>query len=81
MVEHPVRQGCLRYMLQLRELWVRSYAQFIAVRSADLTLPCQLDDLRRRPLDRFYYGEQWEEEDCLPILASIKAVFRDLGRM
>lgn len=80
-VEYRVKQGYLRYMLRPRELWARSYAQFIAVESADLTLLHQLDDLRSRPLNRFYYGEQWGNEDFLPILASIEAIFCDLGWM
>ena len=62
MVEYRVKQGYLRYMLRPRELWARSYAQFIAVKSGDLTLLHQLADLRRRPRNRFYYGEQWEED-------------------
>lgn len=80
-VEYPVKQGYLRYVLRPRELWARSYAQFIAVESGDLTLLHQLNGLRSRPLNRFYYGEQWEEEDFLPILASIEAILSDLGWM
>ena len=37
-VEYRVKHGYLRYMLRPRELWARTYAQFIAVKSGDLTL-------------------------------------------
>jgi len=57
-VECPVKQSYLRYMIRPRELWARSYTQFIAVKSGDLTLLHQLDDLRSRRLNRFYYCEQ-----------------------
>lgn len=80
-VEYSVKQDYLRYMLQPRELWARSYAQFIAVGSGDMILLRQLEVLRTRKENRFYYGEQWEAEDFLPISASIEAIFYDLGWM
>lgn len=80
-VEYEIDQDYLRYLLQPRELWARSYAQFIAVRSEDLTLRLQLDGLRVRPAGMFYYGEQWDGDDFLTISASIEAIFHDLGWM
>lgn len=80
-VEYEVNRAYLRYMLQPRELWARSYAQFITAKSGDPILRRQMDDLRNQPTNKFYYGEQWEDEDFLPILASIEAIFHDLGWM
>ena len=81
MVEYGVDQDYLHYLLQPRELWARSYAQFITVKSDDPKLRRQLAGLQERPAQMFYYGEQWDGDDFLPILASIEAIFRDLGWM
>ena len=60
MVEYEVDQDYLRYLLQPRELWARSYAQFIALKSGDLTLRLQLNGLPSRPARMFSCGEQWD---------------------
>lgn len=78
-VEYDVDQVYLRYLLTPQELWARSYAQFIATRSGNADLQRQLDRLRERPARAFYYGEQWEDVDFLPIMAEVEALFRHLG--
>lgn len=80
-VEYEVDQDYLHYLPQPRELWARSYAQFVAGRSNDMAPRMQLDSLRNRPVGTFYYGEQWDEDDFLLISASIEAIFQDLGWM
>lgn len=80
-VEYEVDQAYLRYLLQPRELWACSYAQFIAVQSGDSNLLLQLDSLRDKPVRTFYYGEQWDKDDFRPIQLSIEAVFRSLRWM
>jgi hypothetical protein len=81
MVKYKVEQKYIEYLLQPEELWARSYAQFIAVRSAHPALREQMDRLRDRPARRLYYGMQWDDEDFLPIMAQIEAVFRQIGWM
>jgi len=80
-VEYEADRDYLRYLVQPRELWARSYAQFIAVRSGDPTLRLQLDGLRERSVRTSSYGEQWDEDDFLPISMSIEVIFHDLGWM
>ena len=80
-VRYRVEHRYIEYLLQTEELWARSYAQFIAVRSAHPNLRGQLDRMRARRERRLYYGSQWDDEDFLPIMAEIEAVFRQLGWM
>ena len=80
-VNYEVEKWYIEYLLQNEELWARSYAQFITVKSAHPALREQLDRLRERPARRLYYGTQWDDEDFLPILAEIEAVFRQLDWM
>ena len=75
-VEYSLNLAYVRYLLRPTELWARTYAQFTAVKSGDAELLAQLAHRRTRPPLRFYYGEQWEDEDFLPILAQIEALFR-----
>ncbi len=80
-VRYGVEHRYIEYLLQNEELWARSYAQFITVKSAHPELRDQLDRLRSRPERRLYHGPQWDDEDFLPILAEIEAVFRQQGWM
>ncbi len=80
-VEYKVEKYYIEYLLQNEELWARSYAQFITAKSAHPGLREQLDRLRDRPARSLYYGEQWDDEDFMPIMAEIEAVFRQLGWM
>ena len=80
-VEYSVQKSYLEYLLENEELWARSYAQFVAVKSGSPELREQLNRLRDRPARSLYYWEQWDDEDFLPILAEIEAVFRQLSWM
>ncbi|MBV9849089.1 MAG: hypothetical protein JO250_05305 [Armatimonadetes bacterium] len=80
-VEYTINLAYVRYLLRPEELWARSYAQFIAVKSGDAELRSQLDRRRQRPARRFSYGEHWEEADFLPISTQIEALFRQRGWM
>jgi len=80
-VKYAVEQRYIEYLLQNEELWARSYAQFIAVKSGHPALREQLDRLRARPERRLYHGAQWDDEDFLPIQAEIEAAFRQKGWM
>ncbi len=78
-VRYPAEHRYIEYLLQNEELWARSYAQFIAARSAHPLLGEQLDRLRVRPARRLYYGSQWDDVDFRPIQAEIEALFRGQG--
>lgn len=74
----------LRYLLQTHEVFARSYAQYIAVRSAD---PIGLAELRKlqgqgRPGSQGIfpaYPRQWEDEDFAPIADAFDRLFDSLG--
>lgn len=78
-VNYAVEQRYIEYLLQNEELWARSYAQFVAVRSGHPVLREQLDRLRRRPERHLYYGGHWDDDDFQPIMAEIEAAFRQKG--
>ncbi|MDQ2798767.1 MAG: hypothetical protein M3Y13_03885 [Armatimonadota bacterium] len=78
-VEYKIEKQYIEYLLQNEELWARSYAQFITAKSAHPKLQEQLSHLRDRPTRSLYYWEQWDDEDFLPIMAEIEAVFRQLS--
>ena len=80
-VKYAAEQRYIEYLLQNEEIWARSYAQFIAVKSGYPVLREQLDRLRQRPERRLYYGGQWDDDDFLPILAEIEATFQKKGWM
>ncbi len=66
----------IRYLLQHDELWARSYAQYIAVRSGDKTL---LDQVKAERAVQVYGGRQWDDDDFEPIAQAIDAMFLKLG--
>jgi hypothetical protein len=61
----------LDYLLQSNEVWARSYAQWIAVRSGDPVMLKQLAE--------FKTAAQWSDKDFAPIAAAIDGIFRALG--
>jgi hypothetical protein len=61
------------------EIWARSFAQFVAMRSGDLTLMAELAELRTGSLRGMYYLLQWTDEDFRPIADEIEALFEELG--
>jgi hypothetical protein len=62
------------YLLLQEELWARSYAQWVAVRSGHDTL---LDELGSS-LSALSYPEQWGFEDFAPIADEIDAFFEEM---
>lgn len=64
------------YYLRDREIWARSYAQYIAVRSGDVEMLRQLDLIRARPTGQFI---QWSDADFAPIAEAIDNLFRSKG--
>lgn len=65
------------YLLRHRELWARSYAQYVAQRSGSAELLRQLDKARAGAT----VGQltQWRDADFAPIAAAIDELFRTKG--
>ena len=61
------------------ECWARSYAQYVALRSAASHLAGSLTVLRTPNEGRVYYPLQWEDEDFRPIAMAIDELFDELG--
>lgn len=66
----------LSYLLGPEELWARSYAQYIAVKSGDATM---LTQIARDRESKLYAESQWEAGDFVPIEQAIDALFAALG--
>ena len=77
-VEYPVDKVYVAYLFRARELWARSYAQFIATESHDPALLQQLEEERERPGSSIYYPKHWDDDDFEPVRAEIDAIFQDL---
>jgi SPP1 gp7 family putative phage head morphogenesis protein len=69
----------ISYLLSSVELWARSYAQYIAVRSRDPKLLEQLNTERVKK--EVYYAKQWEDADFEPIMQAMDGIFKELGWM
>jgi hypothetical protein len=66
------------YTLQPAELWERSYALYVAHRSADAELLAEVDE-RRGQVGSFPMPYLWDEDDFDPVAAVIDDLFRRLG--
>lgn len=66
-------------LLQPEELWARSYAQFVAIRSQSAVLQASLVAFRRRLPGDVYLPRQWEDDDFADIETAIDVAFRRLG--
>ena len=66
------------YLLDYNEMWARSYAQYIALRSEKPLLLRQLSPVSALPVS-LHQLLQWESDDFVPILDAIDALFRRKG--
>ncbi len=71
-VKH-IDQGEVRYLLERGELFARSYAQFIAVRSQNRELLRLIDAIRHNE-DNIYRWEHWMDDDFAAIAETIERV-------
>ncbi len=78
-VEYSVDHSYAEYLLDSKEVWARSYAQYIALRSGNTTMLSQLTALRDRPHNGIYYAEQWNDADFEPVMLAIDQAFKQLG--
>jgi hypothetical protein len=70
----------LSYALRTNELWARSYAQYIAVRSGDAAM---MAELRKEQAEQRAAAvpitAQWQDDDFEPIARAFDAIFTQLG--
>lgn len=64
----------MRYLLRSEEIWARSYAQYIAVRSQNSAM---LEELRKE--QAYIYPVAWQDADFEPIAAAIDELFKMIG--
>jgi hypothetical protein len=69
----------VRYLLQPEELFARSYAQYVAVRSQDGTLVEQVIAEREIVRGQPFFAVQWEQSDFEPIADAFDLVFQRRG--
>jgi hypothetical protein len=69
----------LAYYLDWREVWARSYAQYIALKGADPVLADQLDKIVKQIRRDGIFPVQWDHRDFEPVAATIDDLFRKLG--
>jgi hypothetical protein len=65
-------------LLKTSELWARTYAQFVAVRSGSPILERSLSALRQRS-GSVYLPRQWDDHDFVTIERAIEGLFQNLG--
>lgn len=66
----------VEYVLTPRELWARTYSQYIAVRSKDPALLAELDSTRRGQIK---LPTQWPDAEFEPVARELDALFTKLG--
>ncbi len=75
-----VSVGWFDYATRMDELWARSYAQYIAVRSGDAQLLAELrGEQEKARTANLRVPEQWEDDDFEPIARAFDTLFTSLG--
>jgi hypothetical protein len=74
-----VDQGLLRYYLNPKELFARSYAQYIAISSGDTGLLRSLSERIPSRANPLVYNEHWKSDDFEPVATEFDLLFRGLG--
>jgi hypothetical protein len=72
-----VNKKHVAYLLEHKEIWARSYAQYIAHKSEDPVMRQELDTMRS--LKTGYSSAQWAHADFEPIAKAMDALFASLG--
>ena len=67
-----------KYLRDPSELWARSYAQYIAVKSKDPTLLSELEKMVGSDYNKSYHA-QWDEGDFGPIMKKIDTLMKAKG--
>jgi SPP1 gp7 family putative phage head morphogenesis protein len=74
-----ISPGYITYALDPRELFARSYSQYIAIRSGDAAMLAELSRERAGGDAPIYLPMQWEDDDFAPIAKAFDEVFSKLG--
>lgn len=69
-MRHKSDSKYVDYLIRPKEIFARSYAQYIATRSGDRTMLRELDSLRKPKSGRINYQQQWSNKDFEPIAAA-----------
>ena len=67
--------GAMEYLLDVREIYARSYSQYVVEKSGSKLLKKQLADT----LEFDFYPEQWTAKDFAPIKKALDKLYRDAG--
>jgi len=78
MVTWPSSAKYAEYALTEREVFARSYAQYIATKTQDPGIMAELN-IQRDPLGNPYYVTQWADDDFEPISLAFDDLFRAIG--
>ena len=68
-----------RYLQHRREVFARSYAQYVTIRSGDPVLLGQLNQELAEDAGQVGYPEFWSHEDFQPIAAAFDQIFEEQG--
>lgn len=69
-----IKHELVRYLLRYREIFARSYVQYIAIRSRNPDLNSWLDIERNTPLYAIY-PVQWNDKDFRPVAEALDDLF------
>jgi len=78
-VTYQVDRKFVSYLLQRDELFARSYAQYITVRSESIPLAEELDYFQERAQHPQHYALQWQANEFGPIAKTLDALFGSMG--
>lgn len=73
--DEPAVRDQAAYSLQLDELWARSYAQYIAIRSGDARMAVELAGFFTQQVGEVELPRQWDEADFVPVMEAIDELF------
>lgn len=77
---HSVSKKYLDYLGGFDEVWARSYAQYIALKSENKALLDALRNIQTQETGApVWYASQWDDEDFAPVSSAIDLLFKDLG--
>ncbi len=73
-----IDHGHVKYLLRVREIWARSFAQYVATRGANEQMRKELSSLLRKKGET-YYPRQWTKNDFEPIAKVMDKLFKKKG--
>jgi len=76
---YNVDRNYVRYLQRTPEVFARSYAQYIAIRSGNEALMTQLRTARKRNEAGIGYQTVWDDDDFVPIAAAFDDLFKEKG--